>query len=261
MGATVCQHGVTAPDCAFDTNASICTVNAIDEACAVGSSDSLALAARAGVWRILQRIFGELPDDSLLAELACGAAEEVLVVFTGISDEYDVASSALKDAAVRHLAAGTEGVNQLRDGYTRMFIGPGKVEAPIWESVYRGNDNALFQPITLEVRQQYATAGFLPAAYPRIADDHLALELDFLRALAEQAGAAAYAGDQQLYAVSLTASLEFEQEHLAVWSADFALNVRAAKHGSFYREATDLLNAWLPLDYALLAELRTHTLS
>ncbi|MCB8816455.1 molecular chaperone TorD family protein [Desulfosporosinus shakirovi] len=66
--------------------------------------------------------------------------------------------------------------------YTRLFIGPTKLPVPPWESVYVSKERLLFQESSLKVRQRqcYLNYNFLPAKYRSEADDHIALELDFM---------------------------------------------------------------------------------
>lgn len=61
-----------------------------------------------------------------------------------------------------------------------MFIGPRELPAPPWESSYLNEDKLLFQEETLQVRMSYLKYNFIPKNYPHEADDHIALELDFM---------------------------------------------------------------------------------
>ena len=68
----------------------------------------------------------------------------------------------------------------LRWDYTRLFIGPGHVLAPPWESVYRSRERLLFDQATLDVRQAYARFGLQAPRLNHEPDDHLGLELAFM---------------------------------------------------------------------------------
>jgi TorA maturation chaperone TorD len=69
----------------------------------------------------------------------------------------------------------------------KLFVGPDKLIAPPWESVYRSKEGLLFQESTMTVREIYRTQGLHPEGYPHVADDGLALELDFLSRMTDRA--------------------------------------------------------------------------
>jgi TorA maturation chaperone TorD len=94
-----------------------------------------------------------------------------------------------------------------------LFVGPGRVEANPWESTYVSSDNTIFQKVTLEVRKAFVSQELLPAAYPNVADDHIALELDFMAALAGRADDAYRAADCQKFRTALEASRDFLDKH------------------------------------------------
>lgn len=106
--------------------------------------------------------------------------------------------------------------------YTKLMIGPGKVPAPPWESIYVSREPLLFQESTLEVREAYAAAGFEAAGYPREADDHLATELNFMAALADRAVRAYESEDIEVYENALRAQSRFLKNHLLVWVGEFS---------------------------------------
>lgn len=64
--------------------------------------------------------------------------------------------------------------------YNRLFIGPGKLKAPPYESSYRNPDGLVMQKETLAVRQFYRQAGLAVREQGRYPDDHLAFELEFV---------------------------------------------------------------------------------
>lgn len=72
----------------------------------------------------------------------------------------------------------------LEGEYNRLFVGVGKPAVCMWESIYATGINALFQPNTLEVRNVYLRNGFKPLGMGKVADDHMAIELAFMRELA-----------------------------------------------------------------------------
>lgn len=64
--------------------------------------------------------------------------------------------------------------------YNRLFIGPGKLKAPPYESSYRNPEGLVMQKETLSVRRFYRQAGLAVREQGRYPDDHLAFELEFI---------------------------------------------------------------------------------
>jgi TorA maturation chaperone TorD len=62
--------------------------------------------------------------------------------------------------------------------FNRLFVGPGKLLAPPYESSYRNPNGLLMQEETFKVREFYKKAGLAVAEANNQPDDHLALELE-----------------------------------------------------------------------------------
>jgi TorA maturation chaperone TorD len=167
--------------------------------------------------------------------------------------------------------------------YTRLFVGPGQLAAAPWELVYRTGKRELLQPGVVQIRALYEHEGCLPAERPNVSDDHLAIELDFMRFLCEQAKAAFEAGDaagaEAEAAASLAAAPDaaaaaeaakaayaeaervtavqaaFIQEHLCTWLPDYTADLRAAARLPYYSCFATVLKAFVNYDAELLAEL------
>lgn len=144
-----------------------------------------------------------------------------------------------------------------RREYMRLFVGPAKLAAPPWESVYAEQGRSLFTATTLEVRNAYRAMGMLPAAYPQVADDHLAIELSFMARLAEQMDQTADGGDEQGYGRAHDASEAFLDQHLLKWidryAADIAQGAKEAD-GSLYPSMAQALAVFLRADRCALEE-------
>lgn len=110
-----------------------------------------------------------------------------------------------------------ETFERLVSDYTRLFIGPGKVMAPPWESVVLSQDHLTFQEQTLRVREWYRKFGLQTVRLYSEPDDHLGLELAFLSHLAQLALEASDRGDQTAYASYLQAQHDFLREHALKW--------------------------------------------
>ena len=100
------------------------------------------LANRCFLYRYLWRAFAAEPDDALLDIVADAHTREECALLDGEDGE----GARLQDALAEVAAA--NGLGQLRSVYTKLFIGPAKLPAPPWESVYATGEPLLFQEIS-----------------------------------------------------------------------------------------------------------------
>lgn len=119
--------------------------------------------------------------------------------------------------------------------YTRLFIGPGKVLAPPWESVYFSEDRLTFQESTLQVREWYRRFGLESDKLHHEPDDHIGLELEFVAHLARRALLALEQHDQGGYDAAVGAQGQFIAEHLGRWASGWCGQVEAQAQTDFYR--------------------------
>ncbi len=140
-----------------------------------------------------------------------------------------------------------------RDEYHRLFIGPGSLAAPPWESYYRSNENLLFEKWTLEIRNQYHQFGLKFIKENNEPDDHLLLELEFMIFLV----------DLNLKSTSperieelISSQIHFLKEHLTVWIPAFCKRIIACTNSQLFLGAAMLLEDFLNFDLTSLLEVK-----
>lgn len=144
----------------------------------------------------------------------------------------------------------------MKDDYTKMFIGPDKLPLYHWESVYLKGDAVLFRQSTLDVRRAYLEEGFLPQGYPRVADDHIALELDFLVGLGERMRECYNKGADRGACKALSASKRFLDNHVLKWIGAYARDASGLRGRYFlYPEIIQLLDIVLRSDRKVLDDM------
>jgi TorA maturation chaperone TorD len=240
------------------------------------------LAARRYLYTLFQSLFGNEPSSEQFLAISLPLSREAFVIVKEHLHEqghslHEQDGTPAKDATPRngvvpakdvaptngHLAsaleeflatldAASKNPEDLKIEYTRLLIGPGKLPAPPWESVYTTGERVIFQRSTLEIRNFYRSQGLLPELYPKVADDHIALELDFLRLLAERALTAFQTNEQESYQEALTASSDFLNEHLLTWVGKFASDLVESEKGTFYPLAAQALARFIDEDAAVL---------
>ncbi len=141
-------------------------------------------------------------------------------------------------------------ISALKTQYTRFFIGPNKLDAPPWESIYTSNAPMLFTKETLDVRNLYRSQGFITAEYPRVADDHIAIELDFMSKLAERAI------NEDDATETLKASLMFLEDHLLKWVPKYVDHLNE-QDALFYPKIASVLFLFIQKDAEKLSAILT----
>lgn len=204
-----------------------------------------ALEARHFCYMALQSVFGV---DPAKAQIAALASEETKAWFCKFSSDPQFVASA--DSFFE--AAAQADAGDLKSVYTRLFLGPGPMIAGPWESIYVNQEPLLFVESTIDVRKAYLSQGFAPKLFPNVADDHIALELDFMKRLAEAMLVFAAEGDDDAFAGAKNASVSFLREHLLKWDKPFAAKIREAK-SPYFSAAAGLLVSFLSADAAFLS--------
>jgi len=214
----------------------------------------LLLANRLFLYSLMHKLFGREPDEELLNILT---EEHTGEAFTLLSEEekdiMDRTAAFLKE--VREEKQNPAFLEEAKDEYTRLFIGPVSLVAPPWESVYGQKDAMLFQESTLEVRNTYRQYGLIPEGYPHVADDSLALELHFMALLAQRGLDAFYAGKNDDLTADLTGSSDFLKKHLLVWVPKFLERMKGAKTNILYPQMCLVLDEFLRKDAGTVNEI------
>jgi TorA maturation chaperone TorD len=229
---------------------------------AVSEEMKIVLKGRAYNYVLFQSIFGGEPTRESI-EAACGEATRQsleLFVTDGLfatDGELSYSSALLAATTVMDVMrdCSEEAIEDLQSEYTRLYLGPMELKAPPWESIYVSKKRQLFEESTLRVRNFYRTQGFLPVEYPRVADDHIALECALMAQLGDRASNACSAGDTETIKVALEASGQFLEEHLLVWLPDYVADLVKIDRADFYPIMAQLALEYMRIDRLLMNEL------
>ena len=212
------------------------------------------LCNRLFLYSLLHKLFGREPDEELLNILTDEHTGEAFALLSEEEkDIMDRTAAFLKE--IREEKQNPAFLEEAKDEYTRLFIGPVSLVAPPWESVYGQKDAMLFQESTLEVRNTYRQFGLLPEGYPRVADDSLALELHFMALLAQRGLDAFYAGKNEDLAADLNGSADFLKKHLLVWVPKFLERMKGVRSSVLYPQMCLVLDEFLRKDAGTVQEI------
>ena len=213
------------------------------------------LKGREYLFSLFHKLLGTLPSTELFT---AASSQESLAVVDMFDDGASPAPAELRAALSRCadlVAQGEQGMQQAHDEYERLFFAPDNMVAAPWESVYTTRERALFQESTLAVRSWYERYLYIPAGYPRIPDDHIALMMHFLELTAARAAAHLEDGQPRELAKVLEDQAAFEREHLLNWVFSYAQDMASSKTHEVYPQLAQAVADFVQLDAAVLDEM------
>ncbi|MBZ0300489.1 MAG: molecular chaperone TorD family protein [Anaerolineae bacterium] len=206
---------------------------------------SILYEARLNVYALLQRLYQAAPDAELLGWLA---AEHPFLNFPIELDEE--ANAALLEVDRDCVVVSAD---RLVKDFRQLYIGPGAMRVPPWESVYRNEEHLLFDRHTLQVREAYARHGMEFTQIYRAPEDSLAIELEFMKVLTERLLRAVELSDPEAESILLEEQREFVNRHLLIWVPQFVALTQKQAETKFYRGLAGVLNGFLTWEGQTLA--------
>jgi len=146
----------------------------------------------------------------------------------------------------------SEGVrfSDLSREHLRLFVGPGHIQCPPYEAVYR-KDKPLLEkglvmgPSMADVRRRYAEANVAMSQKFTDLPDHIAVEMEFMYFLCiEESKFTEQRNNEELSKIRKMQQ-EFLDEHLKPWVNDFANCVLQSSNSSFFKASANLLKAFI----------------
>lgn len=119
--------------------------------------------------------------------------------------------------------------------YTRLFVGPQRLLAAPWQSVYTNKDRAVFQMETVGVKNWYQRFDLALASEYNEPADHVGLEFSFLARLCELTIAAAEIRDGEQVKRLIDAQRGFIGQHVLRWVPRWADDVVNHAQTDLYR--------------------------
>jgi DMSO reductase family type II enzyme chaperone len=194
-------------------------------------------AALAQAFRKPEAVPEENEEDSLTQVLKQSAVASDAQALGQIADELIESLEIPEDQAEQALRT-------LEIEYNRLFVGPGRPQAPPYESFYRDKWGLVMGPSVRDVERRYAEAGLVLAPDHRDLPDHVATELGFMAYLAMQE-AEARDEERQTW---LRRERLFLRDHLSVWLPLFCQRVKETSQHPFYTALAELTETFLSLD-------------
>jgi putative dimethyl sulfoxide reductase chaperone len=207
----------------------------------------LVYQSRQAVYGLLQRLYEEAPDSALHNWLI---AERPFAEFPiALNDEAGAALTQVDQSSQKNT------FEELRQDYIQLYIGPGRMEVPPWESVYRNDERRLFDSHTLQVRETYARHGMEFVRKNKTPEDHIAIELEFMQIITERLLKALSMGDEKAERILLEEQLAFLKKHMLIWTPLFIDLTQKHAQTSFYKGLAEILGGFLKWEVDMLEQL------
>ena len=204
-------------------------------------------AQREDIYRLLAACYYP-PTADLFEESCCEALASLLA---------PVAPEAACYAADAVAAYSNSSLESLAVEHARLFIGPFKLVAPPYGSVYLDDAKTVMGDSTAKVAAFYHTCGLTLAEDFNELPDHFAVELEFMSFLAFRQREAEVAGDTDEVSRILSLQQEFLGRFLMPWLEPFTSAVIADGEAPFYQAVARCTAAFLTSDNTALGT-RSH---
>lgn len=183
------------------------------------------------------------PVELLVEEVRCGAYAEALCTIVDPCGDEEIAGILAEIRAFSKTLGEREPEDArlaLEADFNRLFVGPGKLLAPPWESYYAsvrdGEGRGFLRGRTeRSIADFYRENGFALPADSDVFPDHIGVELEFLALLAAQEAQAHQDGAAEEVARLQEVELLFRERHVRTWVGDFARDVATGASTPFYR--------------------------
>lgn len=218
-------------------------------------SIEILLSNRTYLYELLHTVFSGVPNEELLHIISGESTQEAFRLLSEEDGDLMAKMAHFTSRQDAKLAEDPKYMDEVKSEYTRLLIGPGKLVAYPWESTYNGKENLLFQESTLRVRQAYRKYGYLPEEYPKVADDHIALELHFMAKLSERALHSFQEGNTDDTRQVLKDQKIFMKYHLLNWLPKYAENIQKSRTAIFYPQFAIATDAFVKIDNELIDEI------
>lgn len=141
---------------------------------------------------------------------------------------------------------------EMKPEYARLFLGPKKLIAPPYESVYRSKRHCLYAEATDQVKQFYQNAGIKMSEKSKLPEDFLGTQLEFMYWMSHRMLQALNEEQYELMERMAIYQYEFLSQHLCMWIHDFKKDVVKGTTMQYFKVAAEYLVEFIEEDAAFL---------
>lgn len=203
---------------------------------------------RSNVYAFLARCFEKEIDKNF--------ADRVVESFSFSSDDATLNEEVIKlKEGLAHLD--DNGVEHLAVVFNRVFFGMGPRTAQKafpYESVYTSSGGLMMQKAYEQVRELYRSEGFIKNPSFSEPDDHLAIELAFMKTLCDRTLTVLSSAEEEKVTEILELQRSFLRDHLLNWISLFVSDMQGSAEDGFYYHLASFTKAFLNDDYQAISE-------
>lgn len=212
------------------------------------------LSNRCFIYGLGHTVFGGEPNLELLNLIAKEHTSEAFALLS-VEDEDILGKMSAFVKTFKEKVKREDFLENVRGEYVKLLIGPGRLTAYPWASVYLSEEKLLFQETTLKVRKAYGECGFSTSSEENVADDHIAIELDFMQSLSKLAFEAFEKDDLDEFKRLVTYQIKFIEEELITWVPSYAEDMVKSKTAYMYPQFAKAIDAFIAIDLELLRDI------
>lgn len=135
---------------------------------------------------------------------------------------------------------------ELKAEFARLFLGPNKLLAPPFESVYLSPRKRMMGEETMEVREMYKEMEIEVSAFGSMPDDHIGLELEFMYYLCFKTIGLIRDKESIVGIIKLVEMQQkFISEHLIKWIPLFCKDIKDNTNLLFFKEMADFTERFI----------------
>lgn len=206
---------------------------------------------RLHIYNLLRQLYLSPPSEEILSALQkIEVGEEVCLAESDVTKGLRM----LKEV-------GADKLEELSLEFAGLFIGPGKIPIPPYESFYTSEKRLLMQEATIAVRKKYLKAGLVMKNLYSSPEDHIASEFEFMYFLCQKEAEARGKSNGEQALEWLEMQQEFLKEHLSAWIPAFCKDLEQAAESDFYKGVAKVTKAYLSLEQETIGELLAQNFS
>ncbi len=185
------------------------------------------------------------PEEDLLKPAYVDVLEELASNFNLEVDEEIKQLRRIKEESKYSL-------QDLKVDYSKLFIGPAKLLAPPYESIYKDKGYQVMGDSTIKVKKFYEKAGMKLDAEYKEPQDHIAFEMNFMSFLCEGEDKLRKDGEVERGDELLQIQKNFFLNHPYTWVKELTNNIKQHAETEFYQLVAKVLEKFVDKEYNYL---------
>ena len=147
---------------------------------------------------------------------------------------------------------------KLKVEFARLYIGPYRLAAPPYGSIYLDGERKIMGDSTIDVSKRYFDSGLVISDNFKDVPDHIAAELEFMYFLVANEINAISSGKLDEGSECLYRQQSFLIDHLGAWIVDFSRNTEVSTKCEFYRNLARVTRVFIAEDLEYLSSLNIY---